>query len=176
MNDRQKQNNKTVNICGIHSSLEEAFEFCWSSFADKHNNITVFTKIDQEKLCKLNKFACGTPWLLDLLCKHWFTSSVWNFCCWVADFPPRETSPPARKKKKPLFSQAMSATSFPTLWFVPTFHFPFSHAQFQLPLSHLQCDRENCKHLKIYLECLLFLNQSSLRTSCAKTVDWINNH
>ena len=36
---------KTANICGIQSSLE-AFEFCWSSFADEHNT---FTKIDQEK-------------------------------------------------------------------------------------------------------------------------------
>ena len=34
----------------------------------------------------------GTPWLPDLLCKHWFASSVWNFCSWVADVPPRETS------------------------------------------------------------------------------------
>ena len=41
---------------------------------------------------KLNKFAFRTPWLPDLLCKHWFTSSVWNFCRWVADVPPRETS------------------------------------------------------------------------------------
>ena len=23
---------------------------------------------------------------------HWFTSSVWNFCRWVANVPPRETS------------------------------------------------------------------------------------
>ena len=28
---------ENVNICGIYSSLEEAFEFCWSSFADEHN-------------------------------------------------------------------------------------------------------------------------------------------
>ena len=32
------------------------------------------------------------PWLPDLLCKHWITSSVWNFCCWVTDVPPHETS------------------------------------------------------------------------------------
>ena len=24
------------NICGIYSSLEEVFEFCWNSLADKH--------------------------------------------------------------------------------------------------------------------------------------------
>ena len=64
--------NKTANICGIKSSLEEAFEFCWSSFADAHNTLPKSTR----RNVKLNKFAFGTPWLPDLLCKHWFTSSV----------------------------------------------------------------------------------------------------
>ena len=48
---------------------------------------------------KLDKFIFGTAWLPDLLCKHWFASTVWNFCSWVADVPPRETS-------KAMFSQA----------------------------------------------------------------------
>ena len=39
---------------------------------------------------KLNKFAFGTAWLPELSCKHWFKSSVWNLCRWVADVPPRE--------------------------------------------------------------------------------------
>ena len=39
--------NKTFNICGIYSSLEEEFEFCWSSTADRWTQH--FTKIDQEK-------------------------------------------------------------------------------------------------------------------------------
>ena len=80
--------NKTVNICGIYYSLEEAFEFCWSSFADEHNTLLKSTR----RSVKLNKFAFCTPWPPDLLCKHWFVSSVWNFCRWVADVPPRETS------------------------------------------------------------------------------------
>ena len=29
---------------------------------------------------KSNKFTFGTPWLPDLLCKHWLLSPVWNFC------------------------------------------------------------------------------------------------
>ena len=37
-----------------------------------------------------------------------FTSSVWNFCRWVADVPPRETSPAARSEEKRLFSQLRS--------------------------------------------------------------------
>ena len=35
-----------------------------------------------------------------------FTSSVWNFCHWVADVPPRETSPAAKSEEKRMFSQA----------------------------------------------------------------------
>ena len=42
---------------------------------------------------KSNKFTFGTSWLLDLLCKHCFTSSVWNFCHLVADVTPGEMSP-----------------------------------------------------------------------------------
>ena len=35
-----------------------------------------------------------------------FTSSVWNFCRWVADVYPRETSPAAKSEAKRMFSQA----------------------------------------------------------------------
>ena len=50
--------------------------------------------IDQEKhkTSNMNKFTFETPWPPDLSCKHWFTSSVWNFWCWVADVPPGEMS------------------------------------------------------------------------------------
>ena len=30
----------------------------------------------------------GSSRLPDLLCKHWFTSSLWSFCGWGADVPP----------------------------------------------------------------------------------------
>ena len=58
-----------------------------------------------------NTLALGTPWLPELLCKHWFTSSVWNFCHWVADVPPRETSTAARSDEKRLFSQGTIAVA-----------------------------------------------------------------
>ena len=93
---------KTVNICGIYSSLEEAFEFCWSSLADEHNTLPKSTR----RHVKLDKFVFGTPWLPDLLCKHWFASSVWNFCRWVADVPPCEMSPAVKSEEKRMFSQA----------------------------------------------------------------------
>ena len=95
--------NKTVKIGGIYSSVEEAFEFCWSSFAGEHNTLVKSTRRNVE----LNKFGCGTPWLPDILCKQRFTSSVWDFCRWVADVPPRETSPAAKGEEKRLFSKAI---------------------------------------------------------------------
>ena len=64
-----------------------AFESCWSSLADEHNTSPKSTR----RHAKLDKFIFGTPWLPDSLCKHWFASSVWNLCRWVADVPPRET-------------------------------------------------------------------------------------
>ena len=59
--------NRTVNISGIYSSLEEAFEFCWSSFPDEHKTLPKSTKGN----VKLNTFVFGTPWPTDMLCKHY---------------------------------------------------------------------------------------------------------
>ena len=39
-----------------------------------------------------------------------FTSSVWNFCRWVADVPPRETSPSAKREEKRMFSHGRLRT------------------------------------------------------------------
>ena len=91
----------------VYSSLEEVFEFCWGSFANEHNTLLKLTR----RNVKLKKFAFATPWLPDLLCKYWFTSSVWNFYRWVADVPPHETSQAARSKEKQLFLQAR-----PLIW------------------------------------------------------------
>ena len=89
-------------------TLEEAFEFCWSSFTDEHNTLPKSTR----RNVKLNKFAFGTLWLPDLLCKHWFTLSVQNFCRWIADVPPRKTSPAGKSEEKRLLSQAGFSHSF----------------------------------------------------------------
>ena len=43
------------------------------------------------------------PWLPDLLCKHWFVSSAWNFCHWVADVPLHETSQRWRARRNRCF-------------------------------------------------------------------------
>ena len=96
---------KTVNISRIYSSLEEAFEFCWSLFADEHKTLPKSTK----RNVKSNKFAFGTLWLPDLLCKHWYTcaSLIRNFCHWIADVLPCETSPVERSEEKRLFSQSI---------------------------------------------------------------------
>ena len=91
--------NKTVKIGGIYSSLEEAFEFCWSLFTDEHNTLVKLTR----KNVKFNKFGCGTPWIPGIL----FTSPVWNFCRWVTDIPPHQTSPAMKSEAKWLFSKAI---------------------------------------------------------------------
>ena len=38
-------------------------------------------------------------------------TSLWNFCRWVADVPPRETFPAARSEEKWLFSQASHSSN-----------------------------------------------------------------
>ena len=57
-----------------------------------------FTKSTRRHI-KLDKFI-GTQWLPYLLCKHWFASSLWNFCHWVADVPPCETSPAVKSARR----------------------------------------------------------------------------
>ena len=49
-----------------------------------------------------------------LLTGFWtdFTSSVWNFCRWVTDVPPRETSPSAKSEEKWMLSQASYISMF----------------------------------------------------------------
>lgn len=77
-----KRSKRWVEPRGIHSSLEEAFEAIIWVFLDlAHRSARNVTIIDREKH-KLNKSQWGTPWPLDKLRKHWFTSSVWNFCRW----------------------------------------------------------------------------------------------
>ena len=92
-------------IFWVYSSLEEALSF--DGARSQMNTIITSLKSTKRKV-KLKKFASGTPWLRDLLRKHWFTSSVWKFCRWVADVPAREMSQVARSEKKRLFSEATS--------------------------------------------------------------------
>ena len=57
-----------------------------------------------------NYFIFGTPWPPDLLCKHWLTFSVRNFCLWVTDIPPREMSQATRSEETRLFLLDMFCT------------------------------------------------------------------
>ena len=45
------------NMCNVVITVEEAFEFCWSSFADENYTSPKSTRRD----VNLNKFAFGTP-------------------------------------------------------------------------------------------------------------------
>ena len=55
------------------------------------------------------------PWLPDLLCKHWFVSSAWNFCHWVTDVPMHETSQRWRARRNGCF-RGLKLIVWPTNW------------------------------------------------------------
>ena len=113
--------------------LEDVFEFCWSSLADEHNTLPKPTR----RHIKLDKFIFGTPWLPDLLCKHWFASSVWNFCHWVADVPLRKTSPAAKSEEKRMFSQARDHSYWKRKKISSTFSWAFSVKHYIIIISSL---------------------------------------
>ena len=101
VNTKSLQQNSQY-LWNIAFSRSRSIEFCWRWLADKHNTLPKSTR----RHVKLDKFIFGTPWLPNILCKHWFASSVWNFCLWVADFPPRETSLATKSEEKRMFLQA----------------------------------------------------------------------
>ena len=82
-------------------NLEQNSQYLWSIVFSRrsiwvlleliHRWTQHFSKIDQEK-CKIEQICIWNPMTTGLLCNHWFTSSVWNFCCWVADVPLHEMS------------------------------------------------------------------------------------
>ena len=80
--------------------------------------ISIWASLTRERNIKSNKSHLE-PYvgLLVQFCKHWFTSSVWNFNHWGPDISPGETSQVARSEEKKLFWQA-------TVWDVitPSFH------------------------------------------------------
>ena len=86
----------------LYFSLKKASELCWSLFAVENKTLPQSAR----RNIKSNKFTFANPWVPSLLCKHWFMSSLWNFCHWGTDIPPGETSIPAtRSNKKQLYSQ-----------------------------------------------------------------------
>ena len=139
---------KTVNICRIYSSLEEVFEFCWSSLAGEHSTLPKSTR----RLIKLDKFIFGTPWLPYLLCKHWLASSVWNFCRWVADVPPLKTSPATKSEEKRVFLQAIIIWAYLSCSF-----FLVGPMTTKSDLCHfLHWPRLFCQHSSILASLILF--------------------
>ena len=79
----QRSNVNVVNLLQ-NSQYSWNIFFFRKSIAVEHKTLTKSIR----RNIKSNKFTFGTQWLPDLLCKHWFTSSVWNFCRWGADVPP----------------------------------------------------------------------------------------
>ena len=81
---RPQRSNVNVGNLLQNSQYSRDIFFFRKSIAVEH---TTLTKSIRRNI-KSNKFTFGTQWLPDLLCKHWFTSSGWNFCRWGADVPP----------------------------------------------------------------------------------------
>ena len=63
-----------------------------------------FTKIDREKH-KIEQICIWNPMSTGFI-MHWLTSSIQNFCHWVADVTPRKTSLAAKNKEKQLYLHA----------------------------------------------------------------------
>ena len=85
----QRSNVNTMN-------LKQNCQYLWSIVFSRLRSIWVllihrwtqhFSKINQEK-SKIEQICIWNP----MITGYWFTSSVWNFCCWVSDVPPHETS------------------------------------------------------------------------------------
>ena len=117
MSDRQKATKvkcKRDESTTIQSIFEECIYFfrrsIWVLLELVRGRTQNFTIIDWGNI-KQNKFTFGTPKLPDLLCKHWFTSSVWNFSGQGADIPSAEergkTAVFAGWTGQPLFSSPL---------------------------------------------------------------------
>ena len=72
--------------------------------------LTVLLEIHRVYMGPLLPFVFCLPFVND------FRSSVWNFCRWVAEIIPRETSSAAKSEEKWLFSQAMSSLNWFFWW------------------------------------------------------------
>ena len=93
--------------CKRDESLENS-QYLWNNIVFSRSSIWVllelirrwtqrFTKIDQEKR-KTEQICIWNPMTTGWLCKHWFTSLVWNFCRWVADVPVKRPSAAMREE------------------------------------------------------------------------------
>ena len=81
--------------CFVRDSLRLDLTFC------------VLFVISKQQLKRCNYSADQAALLTGFRTE--FTSSVWNFCSWVVDNPPRETSPAAKSEEKRMFSQATNS-------------------------------------------------------------------
>ena len=78
--------------------------FCWRFIAFTFDLCSLLSVIRKQQVKQCNYFVDQSAFLTGF--RTDLSSSVWNFCHWVADVPPRETSPAARSEEKRLFWQA----------------------------------------------------------------------
>ena len=73
----------------------------WTDDVKSEAKLQIIKPLNQENLGRV--WVNGrTFFTRTIICMFWtdFTSSVWNFCRWVADVPPRETSPSGEERGK----------------------------------------------------------------------------
>ena len=84
-----------------YSSLAETFEFSWSLFAEEHNTLPQSIR---RNINIWNPIAMATRFLMHSY-KHWFMSSLCNFCRWGANIAPDKMPWATRSKEKRLLLQ-----------------------------------------------------------------------
>ena len=85
----------------MYSSLEEAFEFCWSSFSDDHNTLPKSTKRNWTNLhLEPDDYQIYD---VNIRLRHQYGISVTE----LQTFPPCDKSLSAKSEEKQLFLQAM---------------------------------------------------------------------
>ena len=69
-------------------------------------SLLMTTMLSERSYEKRKRVACENIRFSSLFIAGDVSRGVWNFCRWVADVPPRETSPAAKSEEKRMFSQA----------------------------------------------------------------------
>ena len=115
---------------GFHNQICSILRFSWSILLKCGVHLRTSSSKNQMLLLEKNMFHqfwlfCVYIWpswpfvLPSVFCLSFvnnFTSSVRNFCGWVADVIPRETSSAAKSEEKRSFSQIMSSLNWVFWW------------------------------------------------------------
>ena len=94
----------SVVICVSHPGKHISLVIC-VALPRKHISLVIcvpppWKHITADENLKVASNSAGHRCILTTLCKQWFTSSIWNCCHCVTDFPPCETSLAVKSEEK----------------------------------------------------------------------------